>query len=78
MIAEYDTVRLKRDGKLYTVVEIFTDSKTGMPYYCLEAQDLDEENSLIDVDPSEIEFESRTGNPVVDKLLRDVEKRPIF
>ena len=49
-----------------------------MPYYCLEAQDLDEENSLIDVDPCEIEFESRTGNPVVDKLLRDVEKRPIF
>ena len=25
-----------------------------------------------------IEFVSRTGNPVVDKLLRDVEKKPIF
>lgn len=78
MIAEYDTVRLKRNGKLYTVVEIFSDSKTGMPYYCLETQDPNEDNWLMDVDPSEIEFVSRTGNPVVDKLLQDVEKRPIF
>lgn len=75
-IAEYDTVKFKKDGKLYTVLEVCTDSKTGMPYYYLEAQD--EDGRLRDADPSEIEFVSRTGNPTVDELLKDAEKRPLF
>ena len=78
MIAEYDTVRLKKNGKLYTVLEICTDSKTGIPYYYLESQDFDDYFPLLDAEIGEVEFVSRTGNKIVDQLLKDYENRPIF
>lgn len=78
MINEFDTVRFKKDKKLYTVIDIYEDKKTGIPHYTLESQDYEDEDFLKEAEIGDIEFVSRTGNRIVDELLKDYEKRPLF
>lgn len=66
MFEMYDLVRLKKDGRLYFIIDEDTDDGTKPPLYTLELEDQHGDDAIKFAKADEIEFVSKTGSHIKD------------
>lgn len=66
MFEMYDLVRLKKDGRLYFIIDEDTDGGTKPVLYTLELEDQYGDDWLQFAEEDEIEFVSKTGSHIKD------------
>ena len=66
MFEMYDLVRLKKDGRLYFIIDEDTGGGTEPVLYTLELEDQYGDNWLQFAEEDEIEFVSKTGSHIKD------------